>query len=150
VRNNNSLQLLLELEQQREDKLAQEYGRAQHELALIQQRMRGMEQYRLDYLKQLNQRGADGIQSQHFGHYHAFIGKLDVGVQQLGKSMFNARKAVEQRKQLWLKQRQQREAVAHLIKQRAIREDKVVAKREQNQLDEFSSNQRIRNLRQNA
>lgn len=140
----NALRMLMELEQRREDKLAREFAGAQQQLQLHLDKLAGLEQYRIDYLRQLQQRGSGGINSQHYGHYHAFLGKLDHGIQQLHGSLVNVRNAVEQRRQRWLFQRQKKQAVQHLIDQRAKRETVKQNRREQRELDEFASNQRVR------
>jgi len=140
----NSLKMLLELEQQREDRLAQEFANAQQQLREQEQKLAGLEQYRIDYLHQLTNVGAQGIESLQFGQYQGFISKLDQGIQQIHSNLVSVRNAVEQRRQRWLAQRRKKDAVAHLIEQRAKREQTIANRREQNQLDEFASMQRQR------
>lgn len=140
----NSLKMLLDLEQQREDKLAQEFATAQQQLHAQEQKLAGLEQYRIDYLHQLTDVGSQGIESLQFGQYQGFISKLDQGIQQIHSNLVSVRNAVEQRRQRWLAQRRKKEAVGHLIKQRAQREEKIANRREQNLLDEFASMQRQR------
>ncbi|RUO63232.1 flagellar FliJ protein [Pseudidiomarina planktonica] len=140
----NSLHMLLNLEQQREDKLVQEFALAQAQLRQQEQKLAGLEQYRMDYLRQLQNRGQEGIHSLQYGHYHGFVGKLDQGIQQLHSSLVGVRNAVEQRRQRWLAQRRKKDAIAHLLEQRAERAQKLADRREQRQLDEFASTRRLR------
>lgn len=136
---NHALEQLLELEQRREDKLAQEFAQAQQHLQQQLQKLSGLEQYRGDYLQQATARGQAGIVSLQLGQYHGFIGKLDAGIQQLSQQLVGIRNAVEQRRQRWLAQRRKREAVSHLLAQRAQAAAQKAAKMEQRQADEFAS-----------
>lgn len=130
----SSLHMLLNLEQQREDKLVQEFAQAQAQLRQQEDKLAGLEQYRMDYLRQLQNRGQEGIHSMQYGHYHGFVGKLDQGIQQLHSSLVGVRNAVEQRRQRWLAQRRKKDAIAHLLAQRAQRAQKLADRREQRQL----------------
>ena len=108
------MHMLLELEQRREDQAAGNYAQVQQQVNDEKMRLEGLSQYRLDYLTQLQQRGNQGIVSQQFGQYHAFVGKLDEGVEQLHHSVIRLQKVADQRKQQWLAQRR-KESIQHLI-----------------------------------
>lgn len=138
------MNMLLELEQRREDEAAGHYANVQQQVNDEQMRLQGLSQYRLDYLNQLQQRGNTGIKSQQFGQYHAFVGKLDEGVEQLHHSVVRLQKVAEQRKQQWLAQRRKKESVKHLIKEQQKREVLARARKEQKNLDDFSSQRFIR------
>ena len=103
-----------------------------------------MSKYRLDYLNQLQQRGQGGIQSMQVSQYHAFVGKLDEGVEQLHHEVVKLQQVLAQRKERWLAQRRKRESIEHLIKEKEKREQKVQARKEQKNLDDFSSQRFIR------
>lgn len=139
------MQMLLELEQRREDELAGNFAKVQQQVNDEQQRLHGLSQYRLDYLKQLQQRGNQGIGSLQFGQYHAFVGKLDEGVEQLHHSLIRLQKVAAQRKQQWLAQRRKKESIEHLISEQKKRELLQQARKEQKNLDDFSTQRFIRN-----
>ncbi|PYE31019.1 flagellar FliJ protein [Idiomarina fontislapidosi] len=141
----SQLEMLLELEQQRTDKLAQHFSQAKQQLMSEQQRLDGLVQYRLDYLNQLQTRGTGGIQSIQFGQYHAFVGKLDEGVEQLHQVIKKLNQVVEQRKQQWLKQRRKAESIEILIQNKMREAERKRARREQKNLDDFSTQRFIRN-----
>ncbi|MAD53736.1 MULTISPECIES: flagellar export protein FliJ [unclassified Idiomarina] len=143
----SQLEMLLELEQQRTDKLAQHFGQAKQQLLSEQQRLDGLVQYRLDYLNQLHARGTGGIQSIQFGQYHAFVGKLDEGVEQLHQMIQQLNQVVEQRKQQWLAQRRKAESIELLIENKKRAAERTRARKEQKNLDDFSTQRFIRGKR---
>lgn len=138
------LKMLLELEQRREDKAAQDFSQVQQQVQEQQMRLDGMSKYRLDYLNQLQHRGQSGIASMQVGQYHAFVGKLDEGVEQLHHDIIKLQQVLQQRKDRWLAQRRKRESIDFLIKEKRKREQVAEARKEQNNLDDFSSQRFIR------
>ncbi|WP_404399893.1 flagellar export protein FliJ [Idiomarina seosinensis] len=142
------MKMLLELEQKKVDEAAAQFAQVQQQVDDEKQRLNGLAQYRLDYLKQLQQRGGDGILSQQFGQYHGFVGKLDEGLEHLHKSVTRLQQVAEQRRQQWLAQRRKYDSIEHLIEKQEQREAAVQARREQKDLDEFSSQRFIRAARQ--
>lgn len=138
------MNMLLELEQRKEDDAAASFAQVQQQVDAEKQRLAGLSQYRLDYLKQLQQRGNGGILSQQFGQYHAFVGKLDEGVEQLHHSVVKLQRVADQRKNLWLQQRRRKESIAHLISEQHKRAEREAARKEQKNLDDFSSQRFIR------
>jgi len=138
------LQMLFELEKKREDKAAQDFSEVQHQVQEQQMRLDGMSKYRLDYLNQLQHRGQSGIASMQVGQYHAFVGKLDEGVEQLHHDIMKLQQVLQQRKERWLAQRRKRESINFLIKEKRKREQIAEARKEQNNLDDFSSQRFIR------
>lgn len=138
------LKMLLELEQRREDKAAQDFSQVQQQVQEQQMRLDGMSKYRLDYLNQLQHRGQSGIASMQVGQYHAFVGKLDEGVEQLHHDIIKLQQVLQQRKDRWLAQRRKRKSVDFLIKEKRKREQVAEARKEQNNLDDFSSQRFIR------
>ncbi|AVJ56613.1 flagellar export protein FliJ [Idiomarina sp. OT37-5b] len=142
--------MLLELEQRREDEAAANYAQVQQQVDDQRSRLEGLSQYRLDYLQQLQQRGSSGIVSRQFGQYHAFVGKLDEGVEQLHRSLVKLQQVADQRRQQWLAQRRKKESIKHLITEQQKREEHQRARREQKNLDDFSSQRFIREMQLKA
>lgn len=143
----NQMEMLLELEQRREDEAAGNYAQVQQQINEQKNRLAGLSQYRLDYLNQLQQRGNQGIVSRQFGQYHAFVGKLDEGVEQLHHSITRLQHVANQRKQQWLAQRRKKESIQHLINEQQKREAIKRARKEQKNLDDFSSQRFIRDTK---
>lgn len=135
---NKQLQLVANWEKDKEDKYARDFQLAQQAVQQNQQKLAGLEQYRLDYLRQLNQKASQGLGSQHYHQHHAFIGKLDKACQQQTQVLSNARLVADQRKVQWLAQQRKRKAVEHLLEQQARQQQQRSDRHEQQLLDEFA------------
>ena len=145
--NKDTLQLVLELEKRKEDQAAVTLQQARHQHDLQRRRLQGLEQYRLEYLNSALARGKDGLQSMRFGHYHAFVGKLDVGIGQQREKLQRLEQVVTQRQQLWQEKQQRRKAIEHLMeKQRKALELKR-QRLEQKTADDYATQGFMRRLR---
>lgn len=133
-----ALRMVLELEQGREDEYAREFAQARSQLNLSERRLAGLTSYRMDYLRQANERAKTGIGSANFGHYHAFVGKLDTGIVQQQERLQKTQAQVAQIKSRWLSQQQRRKAIENLIEQRQAELEKKKARQEQLTSDEFA------------
>ena len=131
----NKLHLLLRLENEKEETLRMSYLQANQNLQVNQQKLQGLNDFRLEYTQQLHIKGQSGLSSAGFSQYHAFIAKIEEAIRQQASTVNTAKQVVSQRKTLWLKQQVKAKAVAK------IKADMLAAKSEQKMLDEFSSNQ---------
>ena len=142
-----SLQLVLELEKKREDQAAMRFSQARQQCDMQQKRLHGLENYRTEYLNSALERGKGGLQSMRFGHYHAFIGKLDEGIAQQRIKLQRLEQVVSERQQQWQEKQQRRKAVEHLIDKKA---HELMLKRnriEQSNADEYATQGFMRRLR---
>ncbi|BBW92203.1 flagellar protein FliJ [Pseudoalteromonas sp. PS1M3] len=137
----NKFDLLLKLESDKEESLRMSYLQANQNLQANQQKLQGLNDFRLEYSQQLHLKGQSGLSSAGFGQYHAFIAKIEEAIRQQASTVNTAKQVVSQRKTLWLKQQIKAKAVAKLIENQKIKAAAVVAKSEQKMLDEFTSNQ---------
>ncbi len=137
----NNFDLLLKLESDKEESLRMSYLQANQNLQANQQKLQGLNDFRLEYSQQLHLKGQSGLSSAGFGQYHAFIAKIEEAIRQQASTVNTAKQVVSQRKTLWLKQQIKAKAVAKLIENQKIKAAAVVAKSEQKMLDEFTSNQ---------
>lgn len=137
----NKFDLLLKLESDKEESLRMSYLQANQNLQANQQKLQGLNDFRLEYSQQLHLKGQSGLSSAGFGQYHAFIAKIEEAIRQQASTVNTAKQVVSQRKSLWLKQQIKAKAVAKLIENQKIKAAAVVAKNEQKMLDEFTSNQ---------
>ena len=131
----NKLDLLLKLENDKEENLRMSYLQAN------QQKLQGLNNFRLEYSQQLHVKGKSGLSSAGFGQYHAFIAKIEEAIRQQASTVNTAKQVVTQRKALWLKQQVKAKAVAKLIEKQNLKAAALMAKSEQKMLDEFSANQ---------
>jgi len=137
----NKFDLLLKLESDKEESLRMSYLQANQNLQANQQKLQGLNDFRLEYSQQLHLKGQSGLSSAGFGQYHAFIAKIEEAIRQQASTVNTAKQVVSQRKTLWLKQQIKAKAVAKLIENQKIKAAAMVAKNEQKMLDEFTSNQ---------
>ncbi|MBH0056456.1 flagellar export protein FliJ [Pseudoalteromonas sp. SWXJZ94C] len=137
----NKLDLLLKIENEKEENLRMSYLQANQNLQANQQKLQGLNNFRLEYTQQLHVKGQSGLSSAGFSQYHAFIAKIEEAIRQQAGTVNTAKQVVIQRKAIWLKQQIKAKAVAKLIEKQKLKADVLVAKNEQKMLDEFSSNQ---------
>ncbi|MBH0020600.1 flagellar export protein FliJ [Pseudoalteromonas sp. SWXJ133] len=137
----NKLDLLLKIENDKEENLRMSYLQANQNLQANQQKLQGLNSFRLEYSQQLHLKGKSGLSSAGFGQYHAFISKIEEAIRQQASTVNTAKQVVTQRKALWLKQQIKAKAVAKLIENQKLKANALMAKNEQKMLDEFSANQ---------
>jgi len=141
------LNTLYKYEKDKENKAAQQLQAAELDYQQNIQRLESVSDYRLEYMKRLNQRSVKGIDSITFSHFHAFIVKLDNASEQMNIAVEQAKALVAQRKKQWLAQRQKIQAVELLRDKKS----KVIAtladKREQKMFDEMATQQFVRRQR---
>ena len=137
----NKLDLLLKIENDKEENLRMSYLQANQNLQANQQKLQGLNDFRLEYSQQLHLKGKSGLSSAGFGQYHAFISKIEEAIRQQASTVNTAKQVVTQRKALWLKQQIKAKAVAKLIENQKLKANALMAKNEQKMLDEFSANQ---------
>lgn len=133
------LEMVAKLEQEKEDKLAREFQQAQHHLEQNKQKMTGIENYRMEYLRQMQTKGQSGVTIDSYGHFQSFVTKLEEAMRQQSTVVSTAFQVVAQRKNLWLEQQRKRKAVEMLIDKHwdkvRVKADKI----EQALLDEVAT-----------
>ncbi|MBQ4831783.1 flagellar export protein FliJ [Pseudoalteromonas sp. MMG010] len=137
----SKLNLLLKLENDKEESLRLGYLQAQQNFQANQQKLQGLNDFRLEYMQQLHIKGQSGLSSAGFSQYHAFIAKIEEAIKQQAATVNTAKQVVGQRKSLWLKQQIKAKAVSMLIEKQKQKALALANKNEQKMLDEFSSNQ---------
>lgn len=143
-----SLTLVLDLEKRREDQAAVRLQQARQQCDMQRRRLAGLEQYRVEYLNSALERGQNGLQSMRFGHYHAFIGKLDEGIGQQRTKLQRLEQVVSDRQQQWIEKQQRRKAIEHLLEKKRQQGLLVQQRREQKNADEYATQGFMRRLRQ--
>lgn len=140
----SQLNTLYKFEHDKEKKAAELLQQAELDYQQNIQRLQSVSDYRLEYMKKLNERSMQGIDSATYTHYHAFVKKLDYAGEQVEIAMKQAKALIEQRKQAWLTQRQKVQAV-ELLKDKALAKlAKKEARREQLMFDEIATQQFVR------
>ncbi|CAM3940421.1 flagellar export protein FliJ [Pseudoalteromonas byunsanensis] len=140
----NKLNLLYKLESEKEESLRVNYMQAQHHLNDNQQKLAGLNDFRLEYSQQLHLKAKQGLTSSGLIQYQAFIKKIEDAMQQQAKTVNTAKQVVEQRKKLWLAQQVKAKAIEKLIEKKQLELQKKRDRSEQKLLDEFATNQFMR------
>jgi flagellar FliJ protein len=138
------LDTLYQYEQSKESKAAQALQAAELDHQQNIERLKSVGDYRLEYMKRLNQRSLAGIDSATYSHFHAFIAKLDNAAEQVKVAVHQAKALVETRRQQWLEQRKKIQAVEHLRNKKLAALSLAANKQEQKMFDEFSTQQFVR------
>lgn len=138
------LDTLFRYETDKEQKAIQLLQTAEHEYQENLLRLQSVSDYRLEYMKRLNQRTLEGLNSATFRHFHAFVAKLDNAAEQVEIAIRQSKSMAEKRKQEWLAQRQKVQAV-ETLRDKKLKVLKMKAdKAEQNMFDEIATQQFIR------
>jgi flagellar FliJ protein len=127
------LEMVAGLENKKEQKLIQAFQLAQQYAQNNKQKLTGLEQYRLDYLRQAQNKAKQGMAAASYGQHQQFIGKLDKACEQQTKVVSNAILVAEQRRVQWLQQQKKRKAL-----------ELNLAKQEQHMLDELALQRFVR------
>lgn len=141
---NNQLEVLYKFEKDKERLAAQQLQSAETEYRQNLERLSSVGDFRLEYMKRLNQRSLEGIDSATYTHFHAFVAKLDHAAEQVKIAIGQSKAMAEHKRTLWLKQRQKVQAVEHL---QAIQQKKAQVKAqklEQKMFDEIATQQFVR------
>ncbi|REL26075.1 flagellar export protein FliJ [Thalassotalea euphylliae] len=141
------LDILYRFEKEKESKAAQQLQAAELDYQQNLQRMQGVSDYRLEYMRRLSERSRQGIDSATFNHFHAFVKKLDQAAEQVSIAINQAKALTEQRKRQWLAQRQKVQAVEHLRELKLKELAKQEARKEQKMFDEIATQQFVRKQR---
>tara|TARA_A200000113_G_scaffold151762_1_gene136742 strand:+ start:108 stop:566 length:459 start_codon:yes stop_codon:yes gene_type:complete len=133
------LERLAEFEREKEQREARYFKQAQQNVNQQKQKLTSLEQYRIDYVKGIQQTGQAGVTATYYQQHLSFVGKLDKACEQQMQVIARAQMAADQRKQMWLKQQQKVKAVTLLLDKKKIAEQKKEAKAEQAMMDEFAA-----------
>lgn len=143
----NQLDTLFKFESDKEQKAAQQLQLAERDYQDNLLRLQSIGDFRLEYMRRLNQRSIEGIDSSTYRHFHAFVTKLDNAAEQVEIAIRQAKALVEKRKQEWFEQRRKVQAVEHLLLQRQTLQRQKSDKLEQAMLDEIALQQFVRKKR---
>jgi flagellar FliJ protein len=132
------LQMVADWERQKEQKMVQDFQLAQQFYQDNKQKLAGLENYRLDYLREAQLLAKKGVGSVIFGQHQQFIGKLDKACEMQLHAVNQAVRVADQRRMQWLAQQRKRKAVEMLLDKQHQAKLKREDKQEQIMLDELS------------
>ena len=138
------LTLVAKFEKEKEQKAAQLYQMAQQQLVQQRQKLSSLQQYRLDYLRQIQQNAKGGVGAKAYHQHLTFVGQLEKACQQQLNVISKATLAADQRKQAWLEQQKRRKAVELLLEKKAQEAVEKANRAEQVMMDEFAMQRHFR------
>ncbi|MDE1234538.1 flagellar export protein FliJ [Vibrio aestuarianus] len=135
----NALEFLLEQARDKEEKAVMALSKSRSELDSYYKQLSQIEQYRLDYCQQLVDRGMSGLSASEYGHLHRFLTQLDETLSKQRDAEQHFKTQVENCQDHWLEVRKQRRSYEWLIEKKQAEIQRLQEKREQKQMDEFST-----------
>ncbi|MCC8256116.1 flagellar export protein FliJ [Vibrio campbellii] len=136
---NNAMEFLLEQAKEREDQAVLALNKARSELADYYRQVEQIEKYRLDYCQQLVDRGMAGLTASQYGHLNRFLTQLDETLSKQKQAENHFKEQVVNCQDYWLNMRKERMSYEWMIEKREKEKQIAEAKREQKQMDEFST-----------
>ncbi len=136
------LSMVEKLEQKKEQQCARDYQEAKSHLLANQQKLSGLENYRLEYLRNIRSKASLGIGARTLNQHHQFVAQLDKACEQQIQMINQAVLVTDQRKKLWLAQQQKYKAIVKLIENKQQEHQVKADKQEQKMFDEYV-NQRV-------
>lgn len=139
------LNTVLRVETDREQKASHALDLAQQHLTGQKQKLSSLQQYRLDYLREIQQSGRQGgVDVRNYHQHLQFVGKLDKAIAQQMQMVSQANLVVDQRRRQWLEQQKRRKAVDLLLDKKRAEAMAVANRQEQQMLDEFATQKFLR------
>ncbi len=136
---NNAMEFLLEQAKEREDQAVLALNKARSELDDYYRQVEQIEKYRLDYCQQLVDRGMAGLTASQYGHLNRFLTQLDETLSKQKQAENHFKEQVVNCQDYWLNMRKERMSYEWMIEKREKEKQMAEAKREQKQMDEFST-----------
>lgn len=137
-----------QLAQNNEKNAAQSLARALDSQKRESSKLEQLFQYRLEYLNQMDVQIKNGINGTKLQQYHLFLAKLDAAINHQKAVLETSGKQLDRSKSQWQQKHNKTEAISQVMDKMAIKEKKVLDKRESSQNDEISTQAFIR--RQNS
>ncbi|XOZ33889.1 flagellar export protein FliJ [Halomonadaceae bacterium KBTZ08] len=141
-RRSQRLQVVLDMEDRKEQAARERFQAAQQELAQQQQRLDELESYHEEYQNQIRSEASGTTTAARLQAGQQFISQLVAAIAQQQQQVDRHKETVEQARQQWQQARERREGMKRYIetcRQREAREDE---RQEQKALDE-AANQRF-------
>ena len=133
------LQLVYELREKQVKQALQAYQRAQQALFEQRQQLQNLHQYRRQYIRQLSEKGSQGVSIADLSKYQQFIVQIDQGVTQHQQGLVKFEYDVQAHKKMWIEAQVSCKAMGMLLAKKAKKRLVIADKKEQMLLDEFTT-----------
>lgn len=144
TRSLKQLATVLRLENEKEKAALNAYRLAQDYHQQQKTRLTSLQQYRLDYVRQIQQEGSGGVKAREYQQRLSFVAKLDKACEQQGHVIAQCKLAADQRRSQWLAQQRRREAVEKLIVKKDQTLQVIDNRIEQQMMDELAMQRLLR------
>lgn len=141
---NNAFDFLLEQAKEKEQQAVLALSSARMELDNYYQQLAQIEQYRLDYCKQLVDRGQKGLTASQYSHLNKFLVQLDETLTKQKSAEEHFVSQVDNCQHYWQEVRKQRRSYEWMIEKKAKEKQAALDKQEQKLMDEFATLQYAR------
>lgn len=135
---------VLKLATEAESQAAMQLKSAQFEKQKRQGQLDALNNYRLDYMKQMKSQQGQSISANQYHQFHQFIKQVDSAITQQVKAVQDAEYQIGYRQTHWLEKQQKRKAIEMLLANKAEKAQIAETKLEQKMSDEFAMQQYIR------
>ncbi|ABZ76018.1 flagellar export protein FliJ [Shewanella halifaxensis HAW-EB4] len=135
------LHMVLKLTQDAEEQASLQLRSAQLELQRRQNQLEALQNYRLDYMKQMEQQQGQSISASHYHQFHQFVRQVDAAIVQQVNAVKDADNQRQHRQVYWQEKQQKRKAVELLLANKAEKAKLAELRAEQKMVDEFASQQ---------
>ncbi|MCG9697148.1 flagellar export protein FliJ [Shewanella sp. Isolate11] len=138
------LDTVLKLALEAEEQASLQLRSAQLTYQKCQDQLSALQQYRLDYMKQMEQQQGQVISASNYHQFHQFIRQIDDAIE---KQLYAVSESDKQRQigqTHWQAKQQKRRAVELLLEKKAHKRQLIALKQEQKMIDEFASQQFFR------
>ncbi|GGF52540.1 flagellar export protein FliJ [Alteromonas lipolytica] len=144
TRSIGQLATVLKMEQDKEKAALQAFRLAEDYHQQQRAKLTSLQQYRVEYVRQIQQEGSGGVTASHYQQRLSFVGKLDKACEQQGHIIAQCKMAVDQRRSQWLTQQRRRQAVEKLIDKKHHTLQVMDNRAEQQMMDELAMQRLLR------
>ncbi|WP_119968993.1 flagellar export protein FliJ [Shewanella japonica] len=144
MRRTDPLLTVLKLNKEAEEQAALQLKSAQLEQQKHQSQLDALNNYRLEYMKQMGENQGKTLSASQYHSFHEFIKQVDQALLQQVNAVKEAEKQTGYRQVYWQEKQQKRKAVELLLEKNAQKAQQLANKKEQKASDEFAMQQFIR------
>lgn len=120
------------------DRAARDFARAQDALEHAEERLVQLQQFRADYHNRLADGQSETMDAFRLRDFNAFLVRIDGAIEQQRRQVEDVRGKVELARKKWNAERSRAEAMGKVVQQEYHAEQRVAARREQNEADELA------------
>jgi len=138
----NGINTLLELAKRNLDQAAERLAKANRDAAQAREQETRLQNYRDEYIAQRNALSLEGVTATDLQNYILFLKNLDQAIVSQGSAIHQYEEIVKHHLAYWQKCQAKKRSYEVIIERNQLQIQKLATRREQKQMDEFSSNQR--------